>query len=55
MFMLGFVNILLPNRPDIIETFLFSFGGVFEIIFGFWLLIKGVDIEKWESLAKLIF
>jgi len=45
MFMLGFINIFLPNRTVLIEIVLFSLGGLFEVIFGFWLLIKGVNIE----------
>ncbi len=26
-------------------------GGLFEIIFGFWLLIKGINIQEWEKRA----
>ena len=51
MFILGFVNILLPERPNMIEIVLFSLGGLFEVILGFWLLIKGVNIEKWKTFA----
>lgn len=52
MFILGFLNILIPDRPGMIETVLFSFGGLFEVVFGFWLLIKGINIEKWNTLVE---
>lgn len=51
MLMLGLLSILFPNRPDMIETVLFSLGALFEVIFGFWLLLKGVNTDKWRSLA----
>lgn len=51
MLILGLLSILFPNRPDMIETVLFSLGALFEVIFGFWLLIKGVNTDKWRSLA----
>jgi hypothetical protein len=51
MLMLGLISILFPNRPDMIETVLFSLGALFEVIFGFWLLLKGVNTDKWRSLA----
>ncbi len=54
MFILGFLNILIPNRPDIIEIVLFSFGGIFEVIFGFWLLFKGVNIDKWKGITNQV-
>jgi len=43
MFLLGFVNILAPDRPAMIETILFGSGALFEALFGLWLLIKGVN------------
>ena len=52
MLMLGFLNILLPARPDVIEVVLFSFGALFEVMFGIWLLFKGVNVEKWNRLAN---
>ena len=51
MLLLGFLNIILPARPDMVETVLFSLGGLFEVIFGFWLLLKGINNEKWINLA----
>ena len=42
MVFLGLVSILIPDHPLILETVLYSAGGAFELIFGLWLLIKGV-------------
>jgi hypothetical protein len=46
MLVLALVNILLPNRPEMIEIVLFALGSFFEIIFGFWLLFKGVNFQQ---------
>lgn len=51
MFVIGFLNILFPNLPDMIETVLFGLGALFEVTFGFWLLLRGVNIEKWKDHA----
>ena len=51
MLMLAFVSILLPNLPDTIKMVFYAPGGLFEIIIGLWLLIKGVNIEQWEKRA----
>jgi hypothetical protein len=45
MFVLGFVSILVPNHPMMLETALYSLGGAFELVFGFWLVLKGVDVH----------
>ena len=45
MLLIGLINILLPYRPVMIETVLFTLGALFELIFGFWLLFKGVNIK----------
>ncbi|WP_186755950.1 DUF4386 domain-containing protein [Echinicola salinicaeni] len=45
MFILGFLNIITPERPDMIESILFSTGALFEIVFGIWLLFKGIRIK----------
>jgi len=45
MLMLALINILFPYRPDIIETVLFTMGALFELLFGLWLLFKGVNIQ----------
>ncbi len=45
MFVLGFVSVLVPNHPMMLETALYSLGGAFELVFGFWLVLKGVDVH----------
>jgi hypothetical protein len=52
MLVLSFVSILLPNHPVMIETVLYAFGGGFELIFGFWLLIRGVNVQQWDNHIK---
>lgn len=42
---LAFVSILMPNRPVVLETVLYALGGTFELVFGFWLVFKGVDLD----------
>jgi uncharacterized membrane protein len=51
MLILAFVSILLPNLPETIKMAFYVPGGLFEIIFGLWLLIKGVNVEQWEKRA----
>lgn len=51
MFILGFLNIISPERPDIIEDILFGSGALFEILFGLWLLFKGV---RSNNVSKII-
>lgn len=45
MLILSTVSILFHNHPEMIEIVLYSVGGLFELIFGLWLLIKGVNIQ----------
>lgn len=45
MLILAFISILLPNHPEMIEIVLYAQGGFFELIIGFWLLIKGVNVQ----------
>jgi hypothetical protein len=45
MLILSFVNILLPNLPEMIAIVLYTPGALFEIIIGLWLLFKGVDFQ----------
>jgi hypothetical protein len=52
MLVLALINILLPNRPEMIEIVLFAVGSFFEIIFGFWLLFKGVNFQQRDVLAS---
>jgi hypothetical protein len=52
MLVLALINILLPNRPEIIEIVLFALGTFFELIFGFWLLFKGVNVQQVDVRAS---
>lgn len=45
MFLLSFVSLLLPNIPENYKMIFYLPGGLFELIFGFWLLIKGVKLN----------
>jgi hypothetical protein len=42
MIVLSFISILYPEHPEMLEIIFYSIGGLFELIFGFWLLVKGV-------------
>ena len=43
---LAFTNILLPDRPAIIEIVIYTLGTFFELIFGFWLVFKGLNVQQ---------
>lgn len=51
MLIFSFVNILLPNLPEMIAIVLYTPGGLFEVIIGLWLLFKGVNFQQWEKRA----
>ena len=51
MFILSLVSILMPDFPESIKMIFYAPGGLFELIFGFWLLIKGVNVEQWKKRA----
>lgn len=44
MVVYGFSNIVLLNPPQVLSYFMMP-GAFFEITFGLWLLIKGIDIQ----------
>jgi len=52
MLVLALINILLPNRPEMMEIVLFALGAFFELIFGFWLLLKGVNLQQGDDRAS---
>lgn len=52
MLALALINITLPNRPEMIESVLFALGAFFELIFGFWLLFKGVNLQQGDVHAS---
>jgi hypothetical protein len=51
MLILSLVSILTPNFPESVKMIFYAPGGLFEILFGFWLLIKGVNVEQWKKRA----
>jgi len=52
MLILSLISILFPNHPEIIVTILYSVGGLFEVIFGFWLLFKGVKLPEIKKVTN---
>ena len=48
MLILAIVSILSPNLPESTKMIFYAPGGLFEIIIGLWLLIKGINVEKKE-------
>jgi hypothetical protein len=46
-----FAKILLPNYGETIIATIITLAMFGEIVFPFWLLIKGVDLEQWEKRA----
>jgi hypothetical protein len=51
MLFLASVSILFPNHPMMLETVLYSVGGLFELVFGLWLLFTGIDLQQWDKYA----
>jgi len=49
MLLLSFVSILSANFPETYKMILYVPGGLFELIFGFWLLTKGVELNYVEE------
>jgi hypothetical protein len=51
MLILALASILTPDFPESVKMIFFAPGGLFEILIGFWLLIKGVNVEQWKKRA----
>lgn len=51
MLLLGSASILSPGLPETVKMAFYAPGALFEILFGLWLLIKGVDVEQWNKRA----
>jgi hypothetical protein len=45
MLIFSLISILFPESPDQLEIVLYGLGTLFELTIGFWLLIKGVNIQ----------
>ena len=48
MLTLALVSILSPSLPESVKMIFYAPGGLFEVIIGLWLLIKGINVEKKE-------
>ena len=49
MLILSLISILIPGLPPLIEIVLFGLGTLFELTIGFWLLFKGINVQKIEE------
>lgn len=45
MLIISLLSIILPNFPETIKMAFFAPGGLFELLFGFWLILKGVNVQ----------
>ena len=45
MLIISFISLLSPGLPPSVKMIFYAPGGLFELIFGFWLLIKGVKVQ----------
>jgi hypothetical protein len=45
MLILACVSILVPGIPESTKMILYTPGGLFEIVIGLWLLVKGINVE----------
>lgn len=52
MLVLALVSILIPDHPLMLEHVLYGVGGTFELVFGLWLVTKGVDVQQWERYER---
>jgi len=53
MLALGVVSILYPKHPALLEIVPYSLGALFELLFGIWLTVKGVDVSTLTSGVEL--
>jgi len=49
MLILALVSILFPSHPLMLQNVLYGVGGSFELVFGLWLVFKGVDLQQWAK------
>jgi hypothetical protein len=45
MLILALTSLLSPDIPEVAKMIFYAPGGLFELIFGFWLLLKGIKIN----------
>jgi hypothetical protein len=48
MLILAMTSILFPSLSETIKMAFYAPGGLFEIIIGLWLLVKGINVEHWD-------
>jgi hypothetical protein len=48
MLLLAFTSILMPDLAEAIKMILYASGGLFELIIGLWLLVKGINVQSWN-------
>ena len=52
MLILAMTSILVPNLSETIKMGFYALGGLFEIIIGLWLLVKGINVEYLNDKAS---
>jgi hypothetical protein len=52
MLLLSMTSILVPSLSETIKMSFYAPGGLFEIIIGLWLLVKGVNTGYWKIYAS---
>jgi hypothetical protein len=48
---LAVVSIMFPKLPALLDIVVYALGGAFELVFGFWLVFKGVDVRAERGTA----
>jgi hypothetical protein len=51
MLALGFMSLLWRDHPQMLEMVFYGPGALFELTIGVWLIVKGVDEERWHALS----
>lgn len=52
MLTLGFVSLIWHDHPKALEAVFYGPGALFELTVGCWLMLKGVDEERWYALSQ---
>lgn len=51
MLSLGLLSLLWPAHPKTLEIVFYGPGALFELTIGGWLLVKGIDEERWNEVS----
>ena len=54
MLILSFTSILYPHLSETFKMIIYAPGGLFELLFGLWLLIKGVNLQPKTKTANFL-